>query len=54
MRHNLVYIPQLPPFFLNIGLQKEDGSTAQEALANVEALIQEWIERAEEPGCALP
>jgi predicted RNase H-like HicB family nuclease len=31
-----------------------DGSTYQEALANVEVVIQEWIETAIESGCRIP
>ncbi|MBI1879502.1 MAG: type II toxin-antitoxin system HicB family antitoxin [Chloroflexi bacterium] len=31
-----------------------DGSTYQEALANVEVIIQEWIETAQELGRSIP
>ena len=31
-----------------------DGATRQEALANVETLIAEWLETARELGCAIP
>lgn len=31
-----------------------DGATYQEALANVEVIIQEWIETAKELGCTIP
>jgi len=31
-----------------------DGATYQEALANVELVIQEWIETAKELGCLIP
>lgn len=31
-----------------------DGTTYQEALANVEVVIQEWIETARELGCPIP
>ncbi len=31
-----------------------DGSTYQDALANAEAIIQEWIETAQEIGRAVP
>ena len=31
-----------------------DGATYQEALANVEVIIQEWIETAKESGRAIP
>jgi len=31
-----------------------DGVTHQEALANVESVIQEWIETAKELGCSIP
>jgi predicted RNase H-like HicB family nuclease len=31
-----------------------DGATHQEALANVEVIIQEWIETAKEMGRAIP
>lgn len=45
-----------PTAFLSFSTcsQKEDGSTAQEALANVEAVIQEWIETAKELRRLLP
>ena len=31
-----------------------DGATYQEALANVETVIQEWIETAKDLGCPIP
>ena len=31
-----------------------DGDTYQEALANVEVIVQEWIETAREIGCPIP
>lgn len=31
-----------------------DGQTHQEALANVEVVIQQWIETAKELGCPVP
>jgi predicted RNase H-like HicB family nuclease len=31
-----------------------DGETYQEALQNVEIIMQEWIETAEELGCPIP
>ena len=31
-----------------------DGSTYQEALANVEIIVQEWIETAKELNCPIP
>jgi predicted RNase H-like HicB family nuclease len=31
-----------------------DGATYQEAITNVEAIIQEWIKTAKEPGRPIP
>ena len=43
----IVEVPELPGCMA-------DGSTYQEALANAEVVIQEWIETAKELGRAVP
>lgn len=43
----VVEVPELPGCMA-------DGATYQEALANAEVIIQEWIETAQELGRAIP
>lgn len=43
----VVEVPELPGCMA-------DGTTYQEALANAEVIIQEWIETAQELGRAIP
>jgi predicted RNase H-like HicB family nuclease len=43
----LAEVPELPGCMA-------DGATYQEALANAEVIIQEWIETAWELGCPIP
>ena len=43
----IVEVPELPGCMA-------DGATYQEALANAEVIIQEWIETAQELGRAIP
>ncbi len=43
----IVEVPELPGCMA-------DGATYQEAIANAEAVIQEWIETARELGRAIP
>ena len=43
----IVEVPELPGCMA-------DGETYQEALANAEVVIQEWIETARELGCPIP
>ncbi len=43
----IVEVPELPGCMA-------DGQTYQEAVANVEIVIQEWIETAKELGCSVP
>ncbi len=43
----LVEVPELPGCMA-------DGKTRQEALANAEIIIQEWIETARDLGCMIP
>lgn len=46
-KHYIAQVPELPGCMA-------DGATYQEALANVEAIIEEWIEIARESGRPIP
>lgn len=43
----IVEVPELPGCMA-------DGQTYQEAVANAETIIQEWIETAKKLGCSIP
>jgi predicted RNase H-like HicB family nuclease len=43
----IVEVPELPGCMA-------DGQTYQEAVANAETVIQEWIEAAKDLGCSIP